>query len=87
MSSDEDKKTAVQLVIEAFEHLAQAKSKPDSDPFAGKHLSVYAMGEWADGNLTESFLDEYVASNAKHVLECVRCQENITFFRTRRLKT
>ena len=78
MSKDEK---MIQQAIEVFERLAKAKAEKSKDPFEGKHLSVVVLDQWADGELYEEFLKEYVSRNAKHISECERCRDNIAFYK------
>jgi hypothetical protein len=78
MSKDEE---MIQQAIEVFERLAKAKAEKPKDPFEGRHLSVVVMGQWADGERPEDFMEEYLSRNAEHISECEGCRSNIAFYK------
>ena len=87
MSNDEEEKKADQLaaqhIIDTFKRYTEIKSQSNPAPFIGKHLSVVALGRWADGEKPENWLEEYLARNAEHFSQCATCQRAVEYYKNR----
>lgn len=84
MANEKNEKSIIQQATDVFQKLADVKSKPDEDPFVGKHLNVVILGMWADGKFPENFLGMYLIDNIEHVMQCEKCRQNVLFYKARR---
>ncbi len=77
---------AVARINDAFSELAGVSAAEDQTA-RPDHLSMMAMGEWADGERPADWLDSQLAGPWKeHYDQCTKCRENVEFYRAARAR-